>query len=123
MAIHKPKWFSDDAVMISTAPTCGLTKGGRLLRRVDRLTGKRVQIKDAETGELVDAVDDQLLSDMTALEQIKSTKMLVGKSVTNTLTFASSSSVSLRCAVPVYYDQRYSLAFLTALQDPFFKGF
>lgn len=28
MAIHKPSWFSETHVMVSTAPTCGLTKGG-----------------------------------------------------------------------------------------------
>ncbi len=48
MAVHKPKWFSDDYVMVSTAPTCGLSKGGRLLKKVDPVTAQRVQVIDPE---------------------------------------------------------------------------
>lgn len=99
--ISKPKWFKDDVVMVSTAPTCGLTKGGRLLPVIDPATGKRKQVKDPETQELIDAVDDRLLEDAKALA--------VGKK-TDTLTFIPKSEVSLRCAVPVYYDRRYGKA-------------
>ena len=42
VSIYKPSWFSDETVMVSTAPTCGLTKGGRLLPLIDHSTGQRV---------------------------------------------------------------------------------
>jgi len=64
VSIRKPSWFSDQKIMVSTAPTCGLTKGGRALPLIDTATGARVQVPDPETGELVDAVNDRLLSDM-----------------------------------------------------------
>lgn len=112
--ISKPKWFKDDVVMVSTAPTCGLTKGGRLLPVIDPATGKRKQVKDPETQELIDAVDDRLLEDAKALA--------VGKK-TDTLTFIPKSEVSLRCAVPVYYDRRYGKAFRQAMKAEQFSGF
>ncbi len=71
--IHRPSWFNDDEVMVSIAPTYGLTKGGRLLPLVDRTTGLRVQEPDPETGELIDAIDDQLKIDMEALRDGVST--------------------------------------------------
>ena len=98
MTARKPKWFSNDKVLVSTAPTCGLTKGGRFLALVDPATGLRVQTVDPETGEQVDAVNDALLADMEALRDGKTT---------DTLGFIPAGSVSLRHAVPVYYDRRY----------------
>lgn len=113
--MHKPSWFSSSTVMVSTAPSCGLTKGGRLLAMVDPETGHRVQVKDPETGELVDAVNDKLLADMKALR--------VGEE-TDTLRFIDSGLVSLRTAVPVYYDRRYDEHFQRALaNDPELRGF
>lgn len=112
--ISKPKWFKDDAVMVSTAPTCGLTKGGRLLPVIDPDTGKRRQVKDPETQELVDAVDDRLLEDAKALAAGKKT---------DTLTFIPRSELSLRCAVPVYYDRRYGKNFRQAMKSDQFRGF
>lgn len=112
--IHKPAWFDEESVMVSTAPTCGLSKGGRLLPIVDRKTGKRKQVRDPETNELVDAIDDKLLEDATALNSGKRTA---------TLRFVPRTDVSLRCAVPVYYDRRYHDAFQTALKDAAFAGF
>ena len=100
--------------MVSTAPTCGLTKGGRLLPRVDHKTGKRIQVVDPETGEKIDAVNDQLLDDMLALQS---------RTPTDTLRFVPASEVSPRCAVPVYYDNRYREAFRDAMQTPRFDGF
>lgn len=115
MTIHKPYWFSAETVMVSTAPTCGLTKGGRTLPKVDPATGWRMQLTDPETGELVDAVDDALLDDMLALK---------AGGTTDTLQFIPADKVSLRLAVPVYYDRRYEDQFETALrEDPVFKGF
>lgn len=122
MAIPKPKWFSDTHVMISTAPTCGLTKGGRTLRKIDATTGKRVQVEDCDTGELVDAVDDQLLRDMEALAQAEDVASS-GGSLTDTLSFVPSEKVGLLCAVPIYYDHRFTRDFHDALKGPEFKGF
>lgn len=112
--IHKPSWFKDDAVMVSTAPTCGLTKGGRLLPIVDPETGKRKQVRDPETNELVDAIDDKLIEDAKALAAGKKT---------DTLRFVPAADVSLRCAVPVYYDRRYHDTFQKMMKEPSFKGF
>jgi len=112
--IHKPSWFRDDEIMISTAPTCGLTKGGRLLPLVDCTTGQRVQITDPETGALVDAIDDQLKTDMEALRAGKSTA---------TLRFVKAEEITMRSAVPTYYDRRFDDAFDEAMRSDKFRGF
>ncbi|MFE6254553.1 hypothetical protein [Agromyces sp. NPDC057865] len=112
--IHKPSWFRDDEVMVSTAPTCGLTKGGRLLPLVDRATGQRVQVADPETGEFVDAIDDQLRTDMEALRAGDSTP---------TLRFVRAEDVTMRSAVPTYYDRRFDDAFDEAMKTPIFEDF
>lgn len=112
--IHKPSWFRDDEIMVSTAPTCGLTKGGRLLPLVNRETGQRVQVKDPETGELIDAIDDQLKIDMEALR--------VGKS-TPTLRYVHADELSMRNAVPAFYDRRYDDAFDESMKSGKFTNF
>lgn len=112
--IHKPSWFRAEEIMVSTAPTCGLTKGGRLLPLVNPETGQRVQIEDPDTGELIDAVDDQLKSDMEALRAGKSTP---------TLRYVSTGEVSMRCAVPTFYDRRYDDAFDEAMKSEKFRAF
>lgn len=112
--IHKPSWFRNDEIMVSTAPTCGLTKGGRLLPLVDRKTGQRVQMPDPDTGELIDVVDDQLKSDMEALRKGGSTE---------TLRFVRAEEVTLRSAVPTYYDRRFDNAFDEAMKSKRFKDF
>lgn len=115
MAVTKPSWFSDSTVMVSTAPSCGLTKGGRLLPLVDPETGRRIQVQDPETGEMVDAINDKLLEDMKALAAGKET---------DTLRFIDASLVSARTAVPAYYDRRYEEQFEHALTtDPELSGF
>lgn len=114
MSIHKPSWFSNDTIMVSTAPTCGLTKGGRLLRLINPASGKRQQVKDPETGELVDGIDDRLLEDMTALRDGKKTK---------TLRFLDRKAFNIRTAVPVYYDRRFDEAFQAAMKTPQFSDF
>jgi type I restriction enzyme M protein len=114
MAIHQPSWFSKSKVMVSTAPTCGLTKGGRLLPKIDPTCGKRIQVTDPETKELVDAVDDELLTDMQKLQAHEETE---------TLRFVPAEDVSLRCAVPVYYDRRYHEKFRAAMLTDRFAGF
>lgn len=111
---HKPSWFRDDQIMVSTAPTCGLTKGGRLLPLVNRETGQRVLVKDPDTGELIDAVDDRLKTDMEALRAGRSTP---------TLRYVEASEVSMRCAVPTFYDRRFDEAFDEAMKSWKFQGF
>lgn len=112
--IYKPSWFREDEVMVSTAPTCGLTKGGRLLPLVSRDTGKRVQVPDPDTGELVDAIDDQLKTDMEALRDGKSTP---------TLRFVPLDAVSMRTAVPTFFDRRFDDAFDAAMATERFEAF
>ncbi|MBJ6373676.1 hypothetical protein [Sedimentitalea arenosa] len=114
MSIRKPSWFSSETIMVSTAPTCGLTKGGRLLPIVDPITGKRIQETDPETGGSVDAVDDKLKADAIAL---------ANGSQTETLNFIPAAEIDLRCAVPTYYDHRYRDQFNEAMKEPQFVGF
>jgi type I restriction enzyme M protein len=123
MAIHKPKWFSDDYVMVSTASTCGLTKGGRSLNKVDPVTAQRIQVVDPETGATIDAVNDQLLEDMQALVALNGLPTEEDK-LPDTLNFVSVSKVSMSCAVPIYYDHRFRDQFRAALNnEALFKGF
>lgn len=112
--IHRPSWFADDKVMVSTAPTCGLTKGGRLLPKIDPKTGSKIQETDPDTGESIDAINDQLLADMVALREGKTS---------DTLRHIDRAEVSLRHAVPVYYDRRYDVAFQEEMKSEAFKDF
>ena len=41
MSIPKPRWFSPDTVMVSTAPTVGISKSGGLLAKFDLCGGSR----------------------------------------------------------------------------------
>jgi type I restriction enzyme M protein len=111
--MHKPSWFSDDAIVVSTAPTVGLTKGGRLLPRIDE-HGERVQVPDPDTGELVDAINDVYLADAEALERGERTA---------TLRDIPADEFSLRTAVPVYYDRRYPEQFASVMQTKQFADF
>ena len=123
MAVHKPKWFSETHVMVSTAPTCGLTKGGRLLKEVDPITAKRVQVVDPETGGMVDAVNDRLLTDAEALASLSGVPKDMG-ALPDTLNFVPNEKVSLSCAVPAYYDHRYEDHFKRSLlSDDSLAGF
>jgi hypothetical protein len=112
-AINAPSWFSDETVAVSTAPTCGLAKGGRLLPRIDE-HGQRVQVEDPETGEDITAIDDALLDDADAL---------VAGRRTSTLRKIPIAEVSLRTAVPVYYDRRFHERFVQAMKTPRFADF
>ncbi len=113
MSIHKPSWFSDDVVVVSTAPTVGLTKGGRLLPLIDE-HGERVQAPDPDTSELIDAINDVYLSDAEALVEGKRTA---------TLRDIPANEVSLRTAVPVYYDRRFHENFAAAMETEQFSEF
>lgn len=123
MTVHKPAWFSDDYVMVSTAPTCGLSKGGRLLRKVDPTTAKPVQVIDPETGAAVDEVNDQLLADIDALAAQKDYSNPATLKPTETLSFVPADKVDLSCAVPAYYDRRFHEHFTEAMKDAAFEGF
>jgi hypothetical protein len=112
-AINAPSWFSEDTVVVSTAPTCGLTKGGRLMPRIDE-DGQRVMEVDPETGEQVTAIDDVLLADAEAL---------ASNVRTATLRDIPDSEISLRRAVPVYYDRRYHERFVEAMKSDRFAEF
>ena len=112
--IHKPSWFKEDHVLVSTAPTCGLAKGGRLLPLIDSETGLQIQVKDPETGAQVGAIDDQLKSDMEALRDGRTTP---------TLRYVEAENVTLRTAVPTFYDGRYDDAFDEAMRSDAFRGF
>jgi hypothetical protein len=113
MSIHKPSWFSDDVVVVSTAPTVGLTKGGRLLPLIDE-HAERVQVADPQTGEQVDAINDVYLSDAEAL---------VRGERTDTLRDVPADEVSLRTAVPVYYDRRFHEHFVAVMETDRFSEF
>src|SRR4051812_19785307 len=102
MSIPKPAWFRSDAVMVSTAPTCGISKSGGLLAKFDPETGRKVEEYDETAGMMVETIDDQLLADMEALGRGTSTA---------TLHRIPRAEVSLRLAVPVYYDRRLHVAF------------
>jgi type I restriction enzyme M protein len=114
MEIFKPHWFSDDHIMISTAPTCGLTKGGRLLAKIDKTTGNRIQVLDEDTNELIDDIDDQLLADALALRSGE---------ITETLSFIPATDVKVKCAVPIYYDRHYAESFRKEMAGEKFKDF
>jgi hypothetical protein len=113
MSVPKPHWFRPGVVMVSTAPTCGISKSGGALPKFDE-GGRRIQEPDSMTSEMVDAIDDCLLDDMEALRAGRSR---------DTLHFIDRSDVSLRHAVPAYYDRRYHRAFEEAMSQPEFEGF
>jgi len=112
-AINAPSWFDQDTIAVSTAPTCGLTKGGRPLPRIDE-HGQRILVEDAETGEDVVDIDDVYLADAKALVAGEDTATLRGIPV---------EEVSMRTAVPVYYDRRFHERFVEAMKSERFAGF
>lgn len=109
-----PSWFSMDTVTVSTAPTCGLAKGGRLLPLVDPKTGASVMTTDPETGESIPAINDVLLSDAIALRRGERT---------DTMRDIPASQVLPRACVPVYYDRRYHEHFISEMKSERFRGF
>jgi type I restriction enzyme M protein len=111
--INPPSWFSQETVVVSTAPTCGIAKAGRLLPRIDE-HGQRMQVLDPETGEKITAVDDVYLSDA---------EVLVEGGRTDTLRDIPCEQVSLRTAVPVYYDRRFHEHFVEAMRTRRFAQF
>ncbi|MGN6187771.1 MAG: hypothetical protein ACTHOE_02630 [Conexibacter sp.] len=112
-AINGPSWFSEQTITVSTAPTCGLSKGGRLLPRIDE-HGQRMYVQDPETGEDVLDVDDVYLADAEAL---------VARERTPTMRDIPAEEVSMRTAVPVYYDRRFHERFVAAMKDKRFADF
>ncbi|MEU2348793.1 hypothetical protein [Modestobacter sp. NPDC049651] len=69
---------------------------------------------DEETGEEVEAINDRLLEDMEALQKGE---------LTDTLRFVDAREVSMRTAVPTYYDRRYHDVFTETLTEERFAGF
>jgi len=112
-AINAPSWFDEDMIAVSTAPTCGLTKGGRLLPQIDE-HGQRIYVQDAETGEDVVDIDDVYLADAEAL---------IAGECTATLRDVPANEVSMRTAVPVYYDRRFHERFVEAMKSKQFANF
>jgi hypothetical protein len=113
VSIPKPRWFRPDKVMVSTAPTVGISKSGGILAKFDPESGKKVEVRD-ENGTTVEVIDDQLLEDMEALKEGRSRP---------TLHFVDRRDISLRLAVPTYYDRRYHEAFAAAMASAEFEGF
>lgn len=113
-AINRPSWFSEETVTVSTAPTCGLTKGGRLLPKFDPASGTHVMTTDPETGEAVVAINDVLRDDALALQNGKRT---------DTMRDIPVSEVHPRTRVPVYYDRRYHEHFISEMKSERFKDF
>lgn len=121
--MHRPSWFSDDYVMVSTAPTCGLSKKGRLRRKIDPTTGERIKTVDPETGELIDEIDDRLRDDMALLTAAKGDPDKINEDKSETLRLVPSDLVKTSCAVPIYYDKRLLRHFWNELKKPCFEGF
>jgi hypothetical protein len=112
-AINPPSWFSGETIVVSTAPTCGLAKAGRILPQIDE-HGQRVQVLDPETGEKITAIDDVYLSDA---------ETLIARGRTDTLREIPREQVTLRTAVPVYYDRRFHEHFVKAMKAKRFARF
>ena len=123
MAIHKPSWFSSKHVMVSTAQTCGLSRGGRPLFKIDKATGKRTQVFDKHSDEMIDKIDDGLLEDMKALSNAKLSKDNPDFEITNTLRFIPSTEIKSTCLVPIYYDKAIKDQFLEELSKSFYDDF
>lgn len=100
--------------MVSTASTCGISKSGGTLHVFDA-DGRRVEAVDPETGAVAPVVDDVLLDDVEALHN--------GAAETGTLRFIPKAEVSMRLAVPTYYDPRYGRALGDMMARPEYRGY
>lgn len=90
--MHKPEWFQDGKVMVSSAPTCGINKDGLDQFVVDIATGTR----GAD-------LDDQLAADVD--------KVMQGKT-TPTARYVPLTDIERDWrVVPNYFDQRYDRLF------------
>ena len=114
MSIPRPRWYRPNGVLISTAPTCGISKSGGPLGKFNPVTGLKLQEVDEETGIGVEVIDDQLLDDMVALR---------GGGTTPTLRFINKAELSMRHVVPIYYDRRYHDEFAEAMNELPLEGF
>ncbi|MFS0730051.1 hypothetical protein ABC270_08235 [Curtobacterium sp. 1P10AnD] len=103
--VYRPKWFRDDQVFISYAPTVGINKDGADLFVVD-----------AETGARTADIDNALERDVEALLSDESGP---------TSTWISADSLGERLqAVPKYFDTRASDLLQTLLDtDEAFAGY
>ncbi|MBK5223043.1 MAG: hypothetical protein JJE52_09235 [Acidimicrobiia bacterium] len=90
--MHRPNWFKDGRVLVSSAPTCGINKDG-----LDQF------VVDVATGTRGDRLDDQLSIDVRAV--------LDGKT-TSTARFVRSEEIARDWrVVPNYFDQRHERQF------------
>lgn len=110
--MHKPAWFNDQTVMVSAAPTCGISKSGGELPCFDPATGQPVIETVGEDS--VEVIDDRLLADMEALRDGKNT---------STLQHVPRKQFSMRLAVPSYYDQRATDALRAEINGGSLDGF
>ena len=97
--MNKPTWFSDDSVVFSNAPTCGIYGKGFPLFKYNTETGEPLEVKDPETGEYAPEIDDQLSKDVDAL---------ISGSSTSSLRRIKKSELNSEVLVPTYYHQTIS---------------
>lgn len=109
--------------MVSTAQTCGLSRGGRPLFKIDKTTGKRTKVIDKNSDEMIDEVDDSLLDDMKALSNARLSKKTPNFEITKTLRFIPSAEIQPTCLVPIYYDKAITEKFLDELNKEFYDEF
>lgn len=98
--MHKPSWFKDNEVIVSTAKTCGINKDGHDLYIIDKETGKRTL-----------EIDDQLAADVD--------KLLSGKDSPTIQNVDAVVVKTKKTAVPIYYDHTYHELFTDDLKARF----
>lgn len=86
--MHKPRWFKDGHVVVSTARTSGINKDGNDLYVVDGGTGLRT-----------DRIDNELLDDVLAIAD--------GSHRDSVQTIPLERIKESGVGVPTYYDRRY----------------
>lgn len=101
---HKPKWFRDDAIFVSYAPTIGINKDGNILYKVDENSGLR-------TDEINNIAEEDI-------------EELLAGNTTDTSTWVSSSSLDNPfIGVAVYQDTRSENQLEELLDKDEFSGF
>jgi len=90
--MHRPAWFKDGQVVVSTARTSGINKDGNDLWVVDEATGTRT-----------DVVNNELRDDVAAV--------LKGEVRDSVQVIPMARITDSGVAVPTYYDQRYLAEF------------
>lgn len=99
--VHRPSWFTDGAVVVSFAETCGINKDGNTLFVIDSATGSRTS-----------EIDDRLRRDVEAIVEGRGS---------STLRWLDAKSVKV--GAPTYYDPRFSHALASLLEQPEMHAF